>query len=179
MSRPAVGSMRPQTRRMNVVLPAPSGPMSAVISPARAASVTPASARTAAWPFLPGKTFSRPSAAITSAIVLLLSLPRRAYGTADEFGTPSSHVCTVLSPPYNPQHKMRWSVLPLRFRLVSEKYSASAQIRSTSLNQRFLTAGSSPSPACRDAAHCPRRRHRRAPRRRAPSGARPSARSSA
>ena len=41
--------------------------------------------------------------------------------------------------PYHPQHKTRWSVLPLRIRFVSEEYSASAQIRITSLNQRFLS----------------------------------------
>ncbi len=34
--------------------------------------------------------------------------------------------------------RTRWSVLPLRFRFFLERYSASAQIRNASFDQRFL-----------------------------------------
>ena len=44
VTAPEVGARTPATMRKNVVLPAPSGPISANISPRGTSSVTPASA---------------------------------------------------------------------------------------------------------------------------------------
>ena len=60
-------------------------------------------------------------------LAILCAEPPRAaalLGTTDSFSTPSSRVCTALSPLYNPQHETRWSVLPLRLRFVSWRDTA-------------------------------------------------------
>src|SRR6185312_14028491 len=66
---PEVAARRPAIRRMSVVLPAPSGPTSAVSSPARTSMETPSSARTS--PPLPGaRKVLRRSVPVTTADVM-------------------------------------------------------------------------------------------------------------